>query len=72
MVALCRMYRFKSVETKVEFHQVVKASFPQLLVIANGLVQETSLEAWEMLHITMKAYKHAIYVGDRPNVLVRW
>ena len=64
MVALCRMYRFKSGDTKTEFHQLVNASFPQLLVIANGLVQETSLEAWEMLHIVMKAYKHAIYVGQ--------
>ena len=67
MVALCRMYRFKSGDTKADFHQVVNASFPQLLVIANGLVQETSLEAWEMLHIIMKAYKHTIYVGDGPK-----
>ena len=63
MVALCRMYRFKSGETRTEFNQVVLASFPQLLAIANGLVQETSPDAWEMLHIVMKAYKHAIYVG---------
>lgn len=56
------MYRFRSGD-RAEFHHIVDVSFPQLLAIANGLVQETSLEAWEMLHTVMKAFKHAIYVG---------
>ena len=56
------MYRFRSGD-RAEFHHIVDVSFPQLLAIANGLVQETSLEAWEMLHTAMKAFKHAIYVG---------
>lgn len=63
MVALCRLYRFKSGETRTDFNQIVEASFPRLLEIANGLVQERSLEAWEMLHIIMKAFKQTIYVG---------
>ena len=65
MVALCRLYRFKSGETRTDFNQIVDASFPRLLEIANGLVQERSLEAWEMLHIIMKAFKQTIYVGYR-------
>ena len=58
------MYRFKGGKARTEFDHIVDVSFAQLLAIANGLVQETSLEAWEMLHIIMKAFKHAIYVGS--------
>ena len=74
MVGLCRMYRFKGAETRKEFNRIVDASYPQLLVIANGLVQETSFEAWEMLHIIMKAYKHTIYVGHTkwPGLVQAW
>lgn len=63
MLAICRMYRFKGGDTRPEFNQIVEASFPQLLAIATRLVEDTGVEAWEMLHIIMKAYKHAIYVG---------
>jgi hypothetical protein len=57
------MYRFKGGDTREDFNQIVQASSPQLLGIATRLVEDTSVEAWEMLHIIMKAYKHAIYVG---------
>lgn len=70
MLAICRMYRFKGGESRGNFNQIVEASFPQLLGIATRLVEETSLEAWEMLHIIMKAYKHAIYVG-RTSIRLR-
>ena len=63
MLAISRVYRFKGEDNRGEFNQIVQASFPQLLAIGNRLVNETSLEAWEMLRIIMKAYKHAIYVG---------
>lgn len=69
MLALCRMYRFKGGENRGNFDQIVEASFPQLLSIATRLVEETSVEAWEMLHIIMKAYKHAIYVGRNSTRL---
>ena len=63
MLAICRMYRFKGGDTRPEFNQIVEASFPQLLAIATRLIEETDVEAWELVHIIMKAYKHAIYVG---------
>lgn len=63
MLAICRVYRFKGGENRGDFNQIVQASFPQLLSIGTRLVHETSLEAWEMLRILLKAYKHAIYVG---------
>ena len=63
MLAICRMYRFRGGDTRPEFNQIVEASFPRLLAIATRLVEDTGSEAWEMLHIVMKAYKHAIYVG---------
>lgn len=63
MLAICRLYRFKGGENRGDFNQIVQASFPQLLNIGTKLVNETSLEAWEMLRILLKAYKHAIYVG---------
>jgi len=68
MLAICRMYRFKGGDTRPEFNQIVEASFPQLWAIATRLVDETGVEAWEMLHIIMKAYKHAIYVS-KPRAL---
>ena len=72
MLAICRMYRFKGGESRGNFNQIVEASFPQLLGIATRLAEETSVEAWEMLHIIMKAYKHAIYVGRSPGRLQSW
>jgi hypothetical protein len=41
----------------------VEATFPRLLAIGQGLVNETSDEAAEMLHIVLKAYKHATFVS---------
>ena len=46
----------------MDFNKVVEATFPRLLTIGQGLVNETSEDAGEMLHLVMKAYKHATYV----------
>ena len=67
MLAICRTYRFRSGENRVDFNRIVELSFNQLLGIGNRLVTETSLEAGEMLRIIMKAYKHAIYVCFYPT-----
>ena len=64
MLAICRVYRFKAEENRTDFNHIVQASFPQLLSIGTRLVDETSLEAGEMLRLIMKAYKHAIYVSN--------
>ncbi|KAG9959049.1 ARM repeat-containing protein, partial [Aureobasidium melanogenum] len=61
LLAICRVYRFKMGETREDFDKIVEMTFPQLLAIANSLVNETSLEAGEMLRTVLKAYKHAIY-----------
>ncbi len=66
LLSICRMYRYKGGDSRKEFNQIIEASFPQLLAIGNRLAQESGLEAWEMLHLLLKAYKHAIYVG-RPS-----
>jgi hypothetical protein len=62
LLAICRVFRFKSGESRADFDKIVAATFPRLLVIGNGLVNETSDEAGEMLHIALKAYKHATFV----------
>ena len=62
MLAICRTYRFKSGENREDFNRIVQVSFDQLLSIGAGLVDETSLEAGEMLRLVVKTYKHAIYV----------
>ncbi|KAL2056272.1 hypothetical protein ABVK25_003295 [Lepraria finkii] len=69
MLAICRMYRFKGGETREDFNRIVEASFPQLLGIATRLVEEMSPEAWEMVHIIMKTYKHAIYFDLPPHLM---
>ncbi len=62
LLAICRVFRFKSGDRRSGFEKIVEATIPRLLVIGNGLVNETSVEAGEMLHITLKAYKHATFV----------
>lgn len=62
LLAICRVYRFKSGENRADFDKIVEATFPRLLTIGQGLVNETSDEAGEMLHIVLKAYKHATFV----------
>ena len=61
LLAICRTYRFKLGDSREDFDKIVEATFPQLLSIGNSLVEETSLEAGEMLRTALKAYKHAIY-----------
>lgn len=63
LLAICRVYRFKMGETRGDFDKIVEMTFPHLLTIGNNLVNETSLEAGEMLRTVLKAYKHAIYVS---------
>ena len=67
LLAICRVYRFKSVENRADFDKIVAVSFPQLLGIGTRLVDETSKEAGEMLRTVMKAYKHATYVNPPPH-----
>ena len=61
LLAICRVYRFKT-DKRVEFDKIVDATFPRLLAIGQGLVNEMSEDAGEMLHTVLKAYKHATYV----------
>ena len=62
ILAICRCYRFKSGESRVDFENgIVGTSFPQLLAMGNKLVGETSIEAGEMLRAIMKSFKHAVY-----------
>lgn len=72
LLAICRVYRFKAVEDRGDFNKIVQLSFPQLLSIGSRLVDETSLEAGEMLRTVTKAYKHAIYVRDVILSTVCW
>lgn len=64
LLVTCRAYRFRGNQDggRVEFDKIVEASFPRLLQICNELVQQESDEAAEMLHIALKAYKHATWV----------
>lgn len=70
LLAICKVYRFKANEKRGDFDKIVEHCFPQLLNIGNRLVDEESLEAAEMLHTVVKAYKHAIYVGSFPLVFI--
>ena len=62
LLAICKIYRFKSGENRTDFDKIVALSFPQLLNIGNSLANETGLEAGEILRTVLKVYKHAIYV----------
>ncbi|KAJ4305044.1 Nonsense-mediated mRNA decay protein 5 [Kalmusia sp. IMI 367209] len=77
LLAICKIYRFKSGENRADFEKIVALSFPQLLNLGNQLANETSLEAGEILRTVLKVYKHAIYF-DLPaslreqTVMVGW
>lgn len=62
LLSLCRVYRFKQANDKrEELDRVTQATFPTLLAIGNGLVDETSTDAGDMLKMIIKTYKHAVY-----------
>jgi hypothetical protein len=65
LLAVCRAYRFKASDSdsRTHFDKIIEATFPRLLVICNELVNQESDEAGEMLHIALKCYKHATWVG---------
>ncbi|KAF7520633.1 hypothetical protein G7054_g12705 [Neopestalotiopsis clavispora] len=70
LLVTCRAYRFKGNQdpSKNEFEKIVEASFPRLLQVCNELVGQDSEEAGEMLHIALKAYKHATWL-ELPSFL---
>ena len=68
MMAICKTYRFKAGETKEDFNSIVQLSFDTLLSIGQRLVDETSIEAGEMLRLVVKTYKHAIYVWRKTSM----
>lgn len=61
ILGICRVYRFKTGGDRADFERIVSMCFPQLLVMGNRLVNETSIEAGEMLRAIMKSAKHTIY-----------
>lgn len=69
LLVTCRAYRFKGNQdpSRNEFDNIVENSFPRLLQVCNELVTQDSEEAGEMLHIALKAYKHATWVGSTPT-----
>lgn len=62
LLAICRVYRFKTNEKRADFDKIVELAFPQLLNIGTRLLDEESVEAGEMLRTVVKSYKHAAYV----------
>lgn len=64
LLVTCRAYRFKGTQedSRVQFDKIIEASFPRLLEVCNELVTQESDEAGEMLHIALKAYKHATWL----------
>lgn len=64
LLAICRAYRFKTSDgdNRTHFDKIIEASFPRLLAVCNELVQQESDDAGEMLHIALKAYKHATWL----------
>lgn len=66
LLSLCKVYRYKAGEKRIDFDNIVEHSFPLLLNIGNRLVDEENLEAGEMLRVILKCYKHAVYFELPP------
>lgn len=65
LLAICRAFRYKAVESqdRQHFDKIVEVTFPRMMIICNELVNQESEEAGEMLHLALKAYKHASWVS---------
>ncbi|KAI1811944.1 importin-beta domain-containing protein [Poronia punctata] len=79
LLATCRAYRFKGAQDtgRDEIDKIIEASFPRLQQVCNELVNQESDEAGEMLHIALKAYKHATWLElssylQRQDVNIGW
>lgn len=72
LLSLCKVYRYKAGEKRIDFDNIVEHSFPLLLNIGNRLVDEENLEAGEMLRVILKCYKHAVYVRSCWSQVLRW
>ncbi|KAI9833693.1 MAG: hypothetical protein M1826_006784 [Phylliscum demangeonii] len=68
LLSTCRVFRFKSTENRDGFDKIVAVSFPRLLEIGMGLVNESSNEAAEMLRIVIKSFKHATFFELPPHL----
>ncbi|KAI6088473.1 ARM repeat-containing protein [Hypoxylon rubiginosum] len=64
LLVTCRAYRFKGSQdtSRADFDKIIEHSFPRLQQVCNELVNQESDEAGEMLHIALKAYKHATWL----------
>ncbi|RDA94706.1 hypothetical protein CP533_6716 [Ophiocordyceps camponoti-saundersi (nom. inval.)] len=73
LLSLCRAYRYKSSETqdRPQFDTIIETNFSRLIVICNELVTQESDEAGEMLHLALKAYKHATWLELSPHLRQR-
>jgi hypothetical protein len=69
---LCKVYRFRAGDNRLDIEKVVTATFPTLLNIANRLLDEPSGEHSELLRVITKTYKHAIYVRWRLQDLANF
>ena len=68
LLALCRAFRYKAADSteRTHFDGIVGGSYPRLLAICNELVTQESDAAGEMLHLALKAYKHATWALFHP------
>ncbi|KAI9266554.1 armadillo-type protein [Phascolomyces articulosus] len=65
---LVKVYQWRSMERREPLQQIIKLTFPAILTISNNLVQQESLEAAEMLKLSLKIYHAGIQV-DLPKCL---
>ena len=61
LLSVCRTYRFKAGEERADLDKIVTTTFPTLLNLGSSMVNETSLEAGEMLRMVIKCFKHVVY-----------
>jgi importin-7 len=66
---LCKVFRWKSGENRAGLQNVVQNVFPVALQIANKLFLDSSVESGTMLVLILKAYKSAIAVSSRLEVV---
>ncbi|KAK9456600.1 armadillo-type protein [Dipodascopsis uninucleata] len=74
---LSKTYKWKNHESRLAFDQVIEVAFPLALQIAGTILNETSDNTGEMMHMIMKSYRSAINIELSPRLqdqsaLVPW
>ncbi|ORY80013.1 importin-7 [Protomyces lactucae-debilis] len=62
LLELTKVYRWRSLGRRASLDTIIQATFPILLQISNGLIDEESMLAGDMMRLILKTYKSVVWL----------